>query len=108
MTELVATITALGEGRHRYECEGLAALSPYTLARDLLGAGHDPDRPLRTVWADGSPSMRWAWLGGLAGWTLNEHEKHGLRLLRWRPFLYVRGRSETAEEGSGGVPVPTG
>ena len=75
----------------------------YDLARALVEMGYG-DWRLQIYTPAGTPSLS-GQVGKMAGLTVTERDKDGLRLEKYRPFP-SRGRPTDADLGSGGAQVP--
>jgi hypothetical protein len=112
---IVATLSRAGgreggktPGTFRCEHEGISVehRSPeHKLARKLIDAGYDPDRPFQTVWDNGTPSLRWRTLGAAAGSEAYEDDRRGLQFKRWKPFP-ARPATPGSTKAAEAVPEP--
>ena len=74
----------------------------YTLARELDARGYG-DYRLQAYTPTGTPGLR-GLVSVMAGLTVSERDKEGLRLEKYRPFP-SRGRPAERDPGSEGIPA---
>lgn len=95
------TATATWDGRE-YRAESRSSCE-CALARILMAAGV-PDQPWQTVHANGTTGLRGRSLHRLAGFTVSEGDRDGLRLKKYVP--HPSGVAQNGAEASGRTDYP--